>query len=106
MKFTRSEKLKLVDRIAYQENAIVSSEIVKNPSGRIVVFAFDEGEELSEHTAPFEAFVTIIDGAATISIAGEQHELETGESILMPANIPHAVKANGRFKMVLNMIRA
>lgn len=98
--------LKLAETVAYQEEAIVSREIVKNPNGRIVVFAFDAGEELSEHTAPFEAFVTILDGNATISISGTPYLLGTGDSILMPAHIPHAVKANGRFKMMLNMIRA
>lgn len=100
------EKVKLIDAVKYQDKAIVSTEIIKKPSGRIVVFAFAEGEELSEHTAPFEAFVTILDGEAIISIEGIPYDLETGDSILMPAHIPHAVKAKSPFKMMLCMIKA
>ncbi len=92
--------------IDYQKDAIVSKELLKQPNGKIITFAFDEGQELSEHTAPFDAFVTVLEGGVTIRINGDPSELSEGESILMPANVPHALKANGRFKMLLCMIKA
>ncbi len=100
-----SEKLNLSNSIDYQSDAIVSRELLKQPNGKIITFAFDEGQELTEHTAPFDAFVTVLDGSVTIRIDGKPSDLSQGESILMPANIPHALKANGRFKMMLCMIR-
>lgn len=103
---TANEKLCLIGITEYQNNAIVSKELLKQPNGRIVAFAFDEGQELSEHTAPFDAFVTILEGGATITIGGAPIDLSQGEAVLMPANIPHAVKANGRFKMMLCMVRS
>lgn len=102
---TVNEKLNLISITEYQNAAIVSKELLKQPNGRIVVFAFDEGQELSEHTAPFDALVAILEGAATIRIGGTPFDLSQGEAILMPAHIPHAVKANGRFKMMLCMMR-
>jgi quercetin dioxygenase-like cupin family protein len=103
---TANEKLCLIGITEYQNNAIVSKELLKQPNGRIVAFAFDEGQELSEHTVPFDAFVTILEGGATITIGGTPFDLSQGEAVLMPANIPHAVKANGRFKMMLCMVRS
>ncbi|WOO40658.1 cupin domain-containing protein [Rubellicoccus peritrichatus] len=101
----KPEKIKLAESIEYQKDAIVSKELLKQPNGKIITFAFDEGQELSEHTAPFDAFVTVLEGGVTIRIDGDPSELVQGESILMPANIPHALKANGRFKMMLCMVK-
>jgi len=92
--------------VNYQEGAIVSREIVKQPTGSVTFFAFDEGQGLSEHTTPFDALVYVIEGEVEISIAGQPHRLQGGEIILLPANQPHALKALNRFKMSLTMIRA
>lgn len=91
---------------AYQDDAIVSKTIIKKNTGTITLFAFDRGQELSEHTAPFDAMVYLIDGRADISIAGKPFLVKSGEMILLPANIPHALKASERFKMMLIMIRS
>lgn len=91
--------------IEYADKAVVSKHILKKATGNITLFAFDKGEGLSEHTAPFDAVVNIIDGKADIIINGESHILEAGESIIMPADIPHALNAVERFKMVLVMIK-
>jgi quercetin dioxygenase-like cupin family protein len=88
------------------DGAVVSREIVKKPAGNVTLFAFDEGQGLSEHTAPFDALVQVVEGAAEISIAGKPHRLQRGEMILMPAGQPHALKALKRFKMILTMIRS
>lgn len=90
----------------YQEGAIVSKEILKKDTGTVSLFAFDRGQGLSEHTAPFDAMVSIIDGKAEVIISGKSHHLSAGEMIIMPANLPHALKANERFKMMLIMIRS
>lgn len=90
----------------YQHGAVVSREVVKKPTGSVTLFAFDEGEGLSEHTAPFDALAQVLEGDAEISIAGSAHRLHGGEMILMPAGQPHALKAITRFKMVLTMIRS
>ncbi|MDA3943638.1 MAG: cupin domain-containing protein [Bacteroidetes bacterium] len=87
-------------------NAIVSKQIIKNEKGNITLFAFDQNEGLSEHTAPFDALVMIIEGEAMVSIGGENYHLAAGESIIMPANVPHALKAEKAFKMILVMIKA
>ena len=84
----------------------MSREIVRKPAGTMTVFAFDEGEGLSEHTAPFDAAVYIIEGTAEITIDGKPHSVRGGEMIIMPANKPHAVHAITRFKMMLTMIHA
>ena len=91
---------------AYQDDAIVSKTIIKKNTGTITLFAFDRGQELSEHTAPFDAMVYLIDGRADISIAGKPFHVKSGEMIILPANIPHALKASERFKMMLIMIRS
>jgi quercetin dioxygenase-like cupin family protein len=94
------------DLISYQEGSIVSRTIVDKAEGTITVFAFDEGQRLSTHSAPFDALVEIVDGVGTITIEETGHEVRTGQQIIMPANKPHGVYANERFKMVLIMIRA
>src|SRR6516165_7331681 len=98
--------LKVADLVSYQEGSIVSREIVKKPTGTVTVFAFDEGQGLSEHTAPFDALVQVLEGEAEITIAGKLHRVQGGELILMPAQQPHALKAMRRFKMILTMIRS
>jgi len=92
--------------ITYAENAVVSKHILKKETGNISLFAFDKGEGLSEHTAPFDAVVFIVDGKADIKIDGVSNILEAGESIIMPANVPHALNAVDQFKMVLTMIKS
>jgi quercetin dioxygenase-like cupin family protein len=97
------QPLALVD---YQEGAVVSREILKRPTGTVTLFAFDAGQGLSEHTAPFAALAQVIEGEAEITIAGTPHPVKGGEMILMPANQPHALKACTPFKMILTMIRS
>ena len=92
--------------VGYQDGAVVSREIIKKPNGSVTLFAFDEGQGLSEHTAPFDALVQVVEGAAEIVISGRPHRLQSGEMILMPAGHPHALKAFKRFKMILTMIRS
>jgi quercetin dioxygenase-like cupin family protein len=89
-----------------QEGAIVSRQILKAEAGNVTLFAFDAGQELSEHTAPFDALVHLLDGAAEVSISGALFSLRAGEAIILPAGQPHALKATERFKMLLTMIRA
>ena len=95
----------LVSLIDYQTGSVVSKMLLKKPTGSVTVFAFDEGEGLSEHTAPFDAMVYVFDGEAEIVIAGTPHRLAAGEVIIMPANKPHAVVAVKKFKMMLVMIK-
>ena len=102
---SKSQILNLIDMAAYQDGSIVSRQIVKEDAGNVTLFAFDEGQELSEHTAPFDALVHILDGEAEIRISGQPFHLKDGDMIIMPANDPHAVKAIKRFKMLLTMIR-
>jgi quercetin dioxygenase-like cupin family protein len=92
--------------VNYQDGAIVSRELVKKPTGTVTVFAFDEGQGLSEHTAPFDALVQVLEGEVEIMISGKPHHVAGGELILMPAHQPHALKAFTRFKMILTMIRS
>ena len=92
------------DLIAYQDGSVVSRMIVYKKSGTMTLFAFDTGEGLSEHTAPFDAIALIVDGEAEISVEGIQHLLRKGQMIIMPANKPHALHAQQRFKMMLTMI--
>ena len=95
----------LSDLVKYQENAVVSSEIIKKDAGTVTVFAFDKGQGLSEHTAPFDALVNIIDGRAEVSISGKLFTVKEGEMIVMPANKPHSLKSMEKFKMLLVMIK-
>ena len=101
-----AEVAKAAELVNYQDGAVVSREIVKRPTGSVTIFAFDEGEGLSEHTAPFDALVQMLEGNAEIMIGGQPHQLQGGEMILMPAGQPHALKALKRFKMILTMIRS
>jgi len=96
----------LANLIDYQAGSVVSKEVIKKEKGTVTLFAFDKGQGLSEHTAPFDALVYIVDGKAEITIAGKPHNLKTGEVIIMPANSPHSLKAIERFKMLLVMIKA
>jgi len=95
-----------MNTIDYQEGSVVSKELIKKDKGTVTLFAFDKGQGLSEHTAPFDAFVYIIDGKAEIVIDGKANSVVAGESIIMPANKPHSLKAVERFKMLLVMIKA
>ena len=93
------------DSISYQTEGIVSKRIIQKEKGNITLFAFDTGQKLSEHTAPFDALVQVMAGNAEIVIGGKPNQLAAGQSIIMPANIPHAVNANEKFIMLLTMIR-
>lgn len=97
--------LKMVEAVDYQNDSVVSSEIIRKEAGTVTVFAFDKGTGLSEHVAPFDALVYILEGEAKISISGKPHVLKSSEMIIMPANKPHALKAINKFKMLLVMIR-
>jgi len=96
----------LVSLVDYQDGAVVSKEIIKKEKGTVTLFAFDKGQGLSEHTAPFDALVYVMDGLAEINIADKVHLMKKGQVIIMPANKPHALKATERFKMLLVMIKA
>lgn len=106
MSTTPSSEVLNVNALAdYQTGAIVSRQVTKAEAGNVTMFAFDEGQELSEHTAPFDALVHVLDGEVEIKISGKPYTLKAGEAIIMPANEPHAVKALRKFKMLLTMIR-
>lgn len=98
--------MKISNLIDYQDGSVVSREIIRKETGTVTLFAFDRGQGLSEHTAPFDAMVQVIDGEAEITISGEKHRLVAGEMIIMPAEKPHAVMAVKPFKMLLTMIRS
>jgi quercetin dioxygenase-like cupin family protein len=100
------EVKQLGELLQYQDDSIVSRVLLKNNGGTVTLFAFDRGEGLSEHTAPFEALVFVVDGEAEVEIAGKAYRMRSGETITLPANIPHAVRASTPFKMLLTMIRA
>ncbi|HVP27056.1 MAG TPA: cupin domain-containing protein [Candidatus Bathyarchaeia archaeon] len=101
-----AQALGLNDLIDYQEASVVSRTLIDKKAGTVTLFAFDENQGLSEHTAPYDALVQITDGEADITISGKTHRVKEGEIIIMPANHPHALKAVKRFKMLLTMIRA
>ena len=96
----------LAELVAYQTGAVVSRTVVKKATGTVTLFAFDQGQELSEHTAPFEALVQVLDGEAEITIAGKPLHVGIGQAVILPTNVPHAVKALSPFKMLLVMIRS
>lgn len=100
------EAVQLKDHVQYGEGAVVSRTLVKRPTGTMTLFAFDKGQELSEHTAPFDAVVHVVEGETELIIGGRSVRAREGEMVIMPANIPHAVKAVERFKMLLTMIRS
>ena len=96
----------LAQLVEYAQDAVVSKTIVDKPVGTLTIFAFDKDQRLSEHTAPYDAIVQIVDGTAKLTIGGNEVEVRAGEIIVMPANVPHSVDAQERFKMLLTMIRA
>lgn len=100
-----TEVVNFKELIAYASGSVVSKQIIKKDTGNVTLFAFDKGEGLSEHTAPFDAMVQILDGEAEIRIGGKPYLVKAGESIIMPANISHALKATEQFKMLLTMIK-
>jgi len=100
-----AQAAKLADLINYQEGAVVSRTIIDKKTGTVTLFAFDEGQGLSEHTTPFDAFVYLLDGEAEIVISGKGFLLKEGEMTIMPADEPHALRATKRFKMFLIMIK-
>jgi len=104
--FPAAGAAKAADLVAYQDGAVVSREIMKRPAGNVTLFAFDEGQGLTEHTSPFDALAQVLEGEVEITISGKPQRLQAGELILMPANQPHALKAIKRFKMILTMIRS
>ncbi len=104
--FSPGEVFRLKDSIDYSRGATVSKIVAKNKYGSTTLFSFDEGQNLSEHTAPFDAIAIILDGKCEITIAGKPNSLEEGQMIIMPANVPHAVEALEAFKMMLIMIKS
>jgi len=101
-----AEAAKLIDLVSYQDGSIVSRALISKSTGTVTLFAFDAGQSLSEHTAPFDAFVYILDGEAEVTISGKTLSLKEGEMVIMPANKPHALKAVKKFKMMLVMVKA
>lgn len=97
--------LNMVDLVGYADDAIVSRIVMRSEKGSVTIFAFAEGQELSEHTAPFDALVQVIDGEAEINVSGELHELPCGAAMVVPAAKPHSVRAVARFKMMLTLIK-
>ncbi len=101
-----AEVQKLAELVSYQEGSVVSRTLIKGKTGTVTLFAFDKGQGLSEHTAPFDALVQVIEGEAEVTIAGVSAHLQEGEIVIMPASQPHALQAPQRFKMLLTMIRS
>lgn len=102
----RSEILRMAELVVYQDGAVVSRQITKAEAGNVTLFAFDKEQGLSEHTAPYDALVHILEGEAEVTLSGQPFQLKAGEAIIMPADEPHALKAIQKFKMLLTMIRA
>jgi len=102
----RGRVAKLVGLVSYQDGSVVSRQIINRKAGSVTLFAFDQGEGLSEHTTPFDALVQLLDGEAEIVVAGKPVTVKKGEAIIMPANEPHEVRAVSRFRMLLTMIRS
>ena len=105
-KFNTHKSFKFNDEVNYSEGGIVSMRVLEKSAGNVSLFAFDKGQQLSEHTAPYDAMLQVVEGKAEIIIGVVSNHLEAGDTIIMPANIPHAVKASEKFKMVLTMIKA
>lgn len=104
--FETAKVFDFTKEVEYSDNGIISKRVLDKAVGNITLFSFDAGQRLSEHTAPFDAYILVIEGNAEILINGKPFQLNAGESIIMPANIPHAVNATSRFKMVLTMIKS
>lgn len=103
--FQKGTVLRLASLVEYSEGGVISKQLIKNPAGNITLFSFDKGEGLSEHRAPFDALVQVLEGTADISVNGNLFTVKAGESIVFPANAPHALTATERFKMLLTMIK-
>ena len=103
--FPTAEKFSMTEKVQYAEGSVVSKIIIRNERGNVTLFAFDKGEFLSEHTAPYDAIVQVLDGVGEVIIDGQSFVLAVGESIIMPANVRHAVVATEQFKMLLTMIK-
>jgi len=101
-----AEAVRLIDLVNYQEGSVVSRTLVNRATGTVTLFAFDEGQGLSEHTAPFDAIAHVLEGEAEIVVSGKPLRTTAGEAVLLPANQPHSLKALGKFKMLLTMIRS
>jgi quercetin dioxygenase-like cupin family protein len=101
-----AKALNVADLVAYQDGSVVSRVILKQKTGNVSLFAFDAGQELSEHTAPFDALATVLEGEVEVTISAMPMRVKAGEMIIMPANQPHALRAITRFKMMLTMIRS
>lgn len=106
MSLETSKLFTIKDTVEYQDNSVVSIELIKKETGTVTLFAFDENEGLSEHSAPFDAMVQVIDGTLQLTIDGEEYILNEGDMIVMPANVPHALHAQTKFKMILTMIKS
>jgi len=106
MEILTSQVHRMIELVDYQDGSIVSRMLINKKVGSVTLFAFDKEQKLSEHTAPFDALVQVLDGKAEINISGEKFILNQGDSIIMPANKPHAVKAVDKFKMILTMIKS
>ena len=106
MALEASNIFKLAKMVDKKKKSVVSKEIIKKETGTVTIFAFDEGEGLSEHTAPFDAMVQVLDGTLELTIDGELFVLKQGDMIIMPANVPHALHAAQQFKMILTMIKS
>lgn len=105
-KQVKPQVAKFADLVDYQEGSVVSRTLIERKTGTVTLFAFDEGQALSEHTAPYDALVHLLDGEAEITISSKEYNLKEGEMIIMPAKQPHALKATKKFKMILTMIRS
>lgn len=103
--YPKSTVVTLASSVHYAEDGVISKQVMRNKAGNITLFSFDKGQGLTEHTANYDAFALILDGEAEIRIAGDPYHLKTGDCIIMPAKVPHALKATERFKMSLTMIR-
>lgn len=101
----KGKLIRLNDHVAYGEDSVVSRTLINEKKGTLTLFAFDAGQGLSEHTVPFDAVVQVLDGEAVLEIGGETVTVRPGEMVIMPAQVPHAVRAEQRFKMLLTMIR-
>ena len=101
-----AQAIRLVDLVGYQEGSVVSRAVIDKKTGTVTLFAFDEGQGLSEHTTPFDAMVYVLDGEVEIAISGKRFRLREGQMIIMPADQPHALEAVKKFKMILMMIRS
>jgi quercetin dioxygenase-like cupin family protein len=101
----KARALDLAGLVGYQDGSVVSRTLIDKPTGTVTLFAFDEGQGLSEHTAPFDAMVSILDGQTQVTVGGEPHTVGQGEMIIMPADVPHSLRAERRFKMMLVMVR-